>query len=173
MCVQMSACMCICENRFLCLPECRSCCGLSAYTFSPLFVIFSGVQALEHEGEQRFPPHWGRKSPPLLSCRHGGNRLAPVRGVWGRHRTYNYIYNKFEKWGTHWPIGITPSLTLTMLRRGRGGGVVCACLRERNTETDKKRMRQRGKGMWGQGEFTVGHRIHRGERILVFFFLVF
>lgn len=94
----------------------------------PLPVISSGVQAPEREGEHCFPPHWGCQSSPLVSCRHSGSRQTPKRGDRGRHRTYNNNSgNKFEKWETRWPIGITPSLTLTMLR----SGVVCFCLRER------------------------------------------
>lgn len=148
LCVQMhimqvyllKICSCVCVNAkavVACQP-----------TPFPLPVISSGMQALEHEGEHRFPPHWGCQSSPLVSCRHSGSRQASIRGERGRHRTYdNNSGNKFGKWGTHWPIGITPSLTLTML----GRGVVCFCLheRERDTETDKKHLRQREKGKRG------------------------
>lgn len=109
------------------------------------------------------PPHWGCQSSPLVSCRQSGTRQTPKRRDRGRHRTYNNNSgNKFEKWRTRWPIGITPSLTLTMLR---GGGCVFLPAWERKIETDKIHLRQRGQMA---GEFRVGASTHRGKRIPLF-----
>lgn len=118
-------------------------------------VISSGVQLLEREGELCFPPHWGCQSSPLVSCRHNGSQQTPKWGDGGRHRTYNNNSgNKFEKWGTHWPIGITPSLTLTMLSRGEG--CVSVGMRERERQT---------KSIWDK-EGKASEKRERGQCLL-------
>lgn len=107
------------KSVFMCLHECKSCFGLSTYTFS---FSLSSLQACSR---------WSVKASTAFLLIEDASRplWCPAgtaeadrrqrQGDRGRHRTYNNSSgNKFEKWGTRSPFAITPSLTLTMLRRG-------------------------------------------------------
>lgn len=108
----------------------------------PLPVISSGMQALEHEGERRFPPQWGCHSSPPVSCRHSGSWQAEVRGERGRHRTYNNnSSNKFGEWGNTLAL---QNHSITYFNNVKERGLcVSVCVRERERQNTSQTKRKR------------------------------
>lgn len=152
---------CICENVFMCLRECKSC-------FWPvnlhLSLSPSSLQACRRwsvKASTAFPP--SLRMPVVSSGVLQAQRQPTDAKEKGTEEDIELITTtaatNLRSGGTRGPIGITPSLTLTMLRRELCVSVYIRQDRGRQKHPETKRKRKAR-----MREFKVGASTHRGKK---------